>query len=108
MWQRHFWYDRQGRPISATEAERLLGDIDARRVAHDVFVIDDAPVWVSTAHVVLDHGFEPDAPPLIFETMIFGGPDADYCARYATEADALAGHVRIVERYAAGAPAVDD
>ena len=54
--------------------------------------------WVSTVWMGLNHRFG-DGPPLIFETMVFpsrddmGDLDSD---RYSTEAEAFAGHERMV------------
>lgn len=47
---------------------------------------------VSTVWLGIDHSFTPDGPPLIFETMVFGGPMDMYTRRYSTQAQALAGH----------------
>ena len=49
---------------------------------------------VSTIWLGLDLGFSWPAggPPVIFETMIFGGPLDGYCERWTTEAEARAGH----------------
>jgi len=56
-------------------------------------------VWgveVSTVFLGLSHQFG-DGPPLIFETMIFGGPDdQEYQERYSTWEEAVAGHARAV------------
>lgn len=46
---------------------------------------------VSTVFLGLDHQFD-DGPPLLFETMIFGGKHDDYCERYATIEEARDGH----------------
>ena len=86
---RPMYYDRQGRPVPRPEGLQLFEKSD-RRVAFDT--LDDADV--STVHLVLDHAFE--GPPLIFETMIFGGLYNEYQWRYSTEDEALAGHERIV------------
>jgi len=51
---------------------------------------------VSTVFVSLDHGFG-DGPPVLFETLIFGGPLADEGERYSTKAEAEAGHVKWVK-----------
>lgn len=83
------YYDRQGNRISLAQWCRMQ-DGDTRGVASDT--IDQ--VWISTAWLGLDHGS--DGPPLIFETMIVGGDHDEYRERYSTEADALAGHARIV------------
>lgn len=48
-------------------------------------------VSVSTVFLGLDHQWG-DGPPLLFETMIFGGKHDGYCERYATWDEAEAGH----------------
>jgi len=48
-------------------------------------------VTVSTVFLGVDHNFG-SGPPLVFETMIFGGPLDETQYRYATRAQALAGH----------------
>lgn len=52
-------------------------------------------VRVSTVFLALDHGYG-DEPPLLFETMIFGGKPDDYQERYSTWEEAEAGHKRAV------------
>jgi hypothetical protein len=51
--------------------------------------------WVSTVWLGLDHSFG-RGPPLIFETMIFGGSHDQQMWRYASREAALEGHNRIV------------
>ena len=71
---------------------RRDGDHDHWRVARDV--IDG--VVVSTVFMGLDHQFG-EGPPILFETMIFGGTLDDYQERYATWEQAEAGHKRAIE-----------
>jgi len=52
---------------------------------------------VSTVFLGLDHSYG-DGPPLLFETMIFGGPFDGEQYRYPTRAEALTGHELAVER----------
>jgi hypothetical protein len=52
---------------------------------------------VSTVFLGLDHNFYDDGPPILFETMIFGGPRDQSGWQYATQADALEGHNKAVE-----------
>ncbi len=55
--------------------------------------IDD--IHVSTVFLGLDHCFhwEKDKTPVLWETMIFGGPnDQEYQERYTSYEDALKGH----------------
>lgn len=47
---------------------------------------------VSTVFLGLDHSFGRGGPPLVFETMIFGGGLSDREWRYATYEEAEAGH----------------
>src|SRR5215467_9051102 len=54
-------------------------------------------VTVSTVWLGLDHRFG-EGPPIIFETMVFGGPDDQRQERYCTEAEALLGHEHWVAR----------
>lgn len=68
------------------------GNINSRRVA--AWKRDG--VRISTVFLSFDHGFGA-GPPLLFETMIFGGEHDDYQERYSTRAEALAGHLRAVE-----------
>jgi hypothetical protein len=48
-------------------------------------------VKVSTVFLGLDHSFG-EGPPLLWETMIFGGVHDSYTDRYSTAAEALEGH----------------
>jgi len=52
-------------------------------------------VRVSTVFLGLDHSLG-NGPPLLWETMIFGGSHNDYQERYETRDEALAGHRQAV------------
>lgn len=85
------YYDRSGQPIGMMEwATEMEGN---RRVAADE--VDG--VRVSTVWLGLDHSFGGGCP-LIFETMVFGGPLDMEQDRYSTEAEAIAGHVSMLAR----------
>jgi hypothetical protein len=88
------YYDRDGKPMDMmTWAQSLEGD---RRVGLDT--LPDGK-RVSTVWLGLDHNFDHDGPPLIFETMVFP-PDSSqdlYCERYSTLAEAEAGHARVLQ-----------
>lgn len=74
---------------SLREWGRWMEDGDRRRVAFDM--VDG--VTVSTVFLGLDHQWG-DGPPLLFETMIFGGPHDEYQERYSTWEEAEAGHAK--------------
>ena len=64
-----------------------------RRVAKDRI----GDVEVSTVFLGLDHSFG-SGPPLLFETMVFGGPLDEEMDRYTTWDEAEAGHKAMVKR----------
>lgn len=54
-------------------------------------------VTVSTVFLGIDHNWS-GGPPILFETMVFGGPLNEDCRRYRTVDEARAGHLEMVER----------
>jgi hypothetical protein len=58
-----------------------------RRVAVDRV----GTVTISTVFLALDHQFD-EGKPVLWETMIFGGPLNDYQRRYSSRDEAIAGH----------------
>lgn len=54
-------------------------------------------VEVSTVFLVVDHSFSYDGtrPPVLFETMVFGGWYDELTMRYCTRLEALEGHAQI-------------
>ena len=55
---------------------------------------DIEDVRVSTVFLGLDHRFTPGGPPILFETMIFGGEHDQYQDRCCTLEDARKMHTR--------------
>ncbi len=92
------YYDREGNvyhldirdPVDLRLAS-WLRDPDYRRVKWE----EVGEAHVSTVLLNIDHGYG-DGPPLIFETMVFGGDLDGECWRYSTEAEAIAGHEAVV------------
>lgn len=85
------WYDKQGKPITIEEADPLLRDKDYKMIARTLAGDGE----VSTVWLGLDHSLM-DGPPQIFETLIFGGSSDGDMWRYSTEAEAKAGHKKVV------------
>ena len=52
---------------------------------------------ISTVFLGIDHQLANGQPPLLYETMIFANGRDDYCERYSTRSEALAGHAKAVE-----------
>ncbi len=86
------YYDRDGQTITMGEWARLFEDKSYQRV--DRTKIGD--VEVSTVWLGLNHG-PVDGPPLIYETMIFGGTEDGRTWRYSDEYAAVTGHARAVD-----------
>lgn len=90
------FYNRDGQPIDINEWARLR-ETGQGRVAHN-------RIWwrnrrVSTVWLGMNHGwFGEDIQ--IFETMVFKGKSYEdvYCKRYATEAEAIAGHKAVLRK----------
>lgn len=64
-----------------------------RRVAEDVIEQPEHdPVRVSTVFLGIDHNWFDEGPPLLFESMVFGGPLDLEMYRYSTWDEAVEGH----------------
>lgn len=88
------YYDREGRPLAdSTEWSELHRDRDYCIVAQTQV----GQIWVSTVWLGMDHGWNSPVP-IIFETMAFGPASWSELTmrRYATEAEAHAGHLEVV------------
>jgi hypothetical protein len=88
-------YDRDGEPIhDVLEWARLFENDEYRRIA-----LTNLPsgIEVSTVWLGINHRFVGDGPPLIFETMVFGGEHNEEMWRYATENEARQGHEWVVK-----------
>lgn len=82
MWEWAAWYEQ------AAERPFLEG---GRRVALDEF----DGVTVSTVFLALDHNHF-GGEPVLFETMVFGGPHNETQWRYHSHPEALQGHAQAV------------
>lgn len=69
-----------------------------RRVCRTEHGEGDKKVIVSTVFLGLDHRFGTEGPPLLFETMVFGGPLDQEQDRYSTWDEAEIGHAQMVQR----------
>ena len=55
-------------------------------------------VEVSTVFLGMDHNFGGKGNPVLWETLVFGGPLDGEMDRYTSKQEAIAGHKRMVER----------
>lgn len=70
-------------------------NIEHRRVACTELTAD---VSVSTVFIGIDHRFVGEGDPLLFETLVFGGPLDGEMDRYTSWGGAERGHAEIVAR----------
>jgi hypothetical protein len=89
------YYDKQGNPIDLWRWGELHEDLDYIVVEKTPLMYNDEPVEVSTVWLGINHQWG-EGPPIIFETMVFGGPDDGDQWRYSTEKEARDGHAVIV------------
>jgi hypothetical protein len=88
-----FWYGLDHKPISLTEAAELLADGDARRVASTYLPRPDGTyAYVSTVFLGYDAEAWRVGPPVLYETMVFGGPGDLATYRHRTRSDAEEWH----------------
>jgi hypothetical protein len=87
--------DNRPHPAELMEWGRFFNDIGRRRVAETL--VDDG-VRISTVFLGINHRLFGNGPPLIFETMIFGGPLDGGMWRYSTWDDAEVGHEMAVKK----------
>lgn len=88
-----------------TWAKWFETSFDKRRVAHTV--INDR-CYVSTIFLSLNHNYFGTGDPVLFETMVFGGPLAEHGDRYTTWAEAERGHEEMVNETRVACKQVDD
>lgn len=84
-----------GTPIVASSVQEWgrWFETHDRRVAYDRLPTCD----ISTVFLGLDHGWG-EGPPVLWETMVFGGKLDGEQRRYTSMSDALAGHREVVDR----------
>jgi hypothetical protein len=80
------WMERNHRNRHVGD-DVLSGSVDDQRIE----------IRVSTVFLGLDHRFG-DGTPLLFETMVFGGPNAGDTRRYETWDEAETGHAEFLAR----------
>ena len=88
---RWYTYDENHKPVVIPDDEFPAGLMWLTNERKRVASTKHGDVRVSTVFLGLDHGFE-GGPPVLWETMIFGGEHHDYQDRYTSWEDAEVGH----------------
>jgi hypothetical protein len=92
------WILRDHIPVEVEDPlvwAQFFEDMENRRVAETLI----GSARISTVFLGLDHNFGGEGPPLLFESMIFEGPEDlnEREVRYATWDEATAGHQELVQ-----------
>jgi hypothetical protein len=110
--RKHWVLDANGEPVETDLLTWALWmETDDRVLWRDC---DEQTGWrVSTIFLGIDHNFSLEkGPPVLWETMVFGGPLSGEGERYTSKADAREGHRRmcakVMEVLAAGRPVTTD
>lgn len=97
------FFDKNGEEMTLEDFLFFADIDDYKRVASYTF---RDGTWVSTVWLGINHQYNPDKPPLIFETMVFNsGSDGslgeeleEFTERYSTLEDARLGHAIVIEQ----------
>lgn len=97
--------DDDGRPLPCPDSlawGQWMHDADKDRLRVVAQDKDEGPgggeILVSTVFLGMDHNFVGKGPPVLWETLVFGGPLADEQMRYISREHALAGHQAMCRR----------
>lgn len=90
---RQYILDKNGNPEPCDDILKWGNSMDASRIVKRTQV---GSILISTVFLGLDHQFG-DGPPLLWETMIFGGEHDQYQERYSSKEKALEGHIKAVK-----------
>ena len=89
---------RGWRPVDVMVWAEMFEDFAIRRVGQTTIYRFGVHVWISTMFLGLDHQWG-EGPPLLYETMVFGGPDHDdYLERETSRSDAAWTHEIAVQQ----------
>jgi len=96
----HYILDAKGKPVPEPDLLKWARwmETPTRMIAKTKVNVEEGSAEVSTVFLGLDHRFGTEGPPLVFETMVFGGPLDQEQDRYSTKAEALAGHQALARK----------
>jgi hypothetical protein len=89
----YFYNLKRKRPIPCSMREAKVG----KRVTLKKIRMGKTLVRISTVFLGLDQNFLTSGPPILFETMVFGGPYNGLTRRYPTWSRSVRGHRKIVK-----------
>lgn len=93
------WYilDDDDNPVLESDPRVVARWFEQHQERKRVVITKLETCIVSTVFLGLDHNYHDAGPPILFETMVFGGPLDGTCERYTTRGEALHGHADMIE-----------
>jgi hypothetical protein len=88
--------DENGNPVSESDILKWGTWMQNREQVRGDWDVLESGVKVSTVFLGLDHSWD-GGPPVLWETMIFGGPHDEYQERYTSLAAATEGHKQALQ-----------
>lgn len=92
----HYIEDPDGTVRLAKDIQEWSAAFKDRRSHQSLITLEHDQVRVSTVFLGLNHNFY-GGPPLLYETMVFGGDLDQECRRYHTREEAMKGHEEMVQ-----------
>jgi hypothetical protein len=96
------FYILEGEKVAPCPDIRAWGEWMGKSEERLLWRTETADALVSTVFLGSDHRYTGGGPPIVFETMVFGGEFDQAMERYATYAEAQAGHERWVTQVFGG------
>jgi len=100
QWGSFYVLDEDKNPVPCDDTKewvRFMENLENKVVRKTTIENEIENIEVSTVFLGIDHSFSSDGPPILFETMIFGGPTDQEQWRYVTWEDAITDHSRVLE-----------
>ena len=98
---KHYILDEHNNPVPCDNLARWTKEMENHKMENHkmwrVGELNKDKVRVSTVFLGLDHNFNDAGPPVLFETMIFGGKHNEYQERCSTWEEAEALHKKAVK-----------
>lgn len=79
-------------------SHRRIAKYETKKVVQLFTSVEEVDITVSTVFLAIDHNYTWEGPPVLFETMVFGGPYDESMERYETLEEAKRGHERWVAK----------
>jgi len=102
-----YYIEVDGKPVPTEDQEAVNAMIGSPHRTVAKTLLHDDTVEVSTVFLVLNHAFD-GGTPVLYETLVFGGPLDGDGTRYCFRDEAFEGHQEWVRKAADAKPTEED